>query len=99
MRAASVLLPDDWARNALDKCATRKIRYKQAPNDPRNRLYASREGANRAAPPEALAATVEKLDELHHPLPAILLARPAIRDYILIIVITSDKSWQQKQRC
>lgn len=73
MRAAPVLLPEHWPRIALDKRAARKIRYKQAPDDPRNRLYASRDGANRAAPPEALAAMVEKLDELHHPLPAILI--------------------------
>ena len=55
MRAAPVLLPGRWPRIALDKRAARRIRYKQAPDDPRNRLYASREGANRAAPPEALA--------------------------------------------
>ena len=64
LRAAPVLLPGQWPRIALDKRAARRIRYKQAPDDPRNRLYASREGANRAAPSEALAAMVAKLDEL-----------------------------------
>lgn len=39
----------------------------------RNRLYASREGANRVAPPEALAAMVAKLDELPAPIPAIFM--------------------------
>jgi len=71
MRAAPVLLPGQWPRIALDKRAARRIRYKQAPDDPRNRLYASREGANRAAPPEALAAMVARLDELPPPIPAI----------------------------
>jgi len=49
MRAAPVLMPWEWPRIALDKRAARRIRYKQASDDPRNRLYASREGANRAA--------------------------------------------------
>lgn len=71
MRAAPVLLPGQWPRIALDKRAARRIHYKQAPDDPRNRLYASREGANRAAPPEALAAMMTKLDELPVPIPAI----------------------------
>lgn len=73
MRAAPVLLPGQWPRIALDKRAARRIRYKQAPDDPRNRLYASREGANRAAPSEALAAMVAKLDELPAPIPAIFM--------------------------
>lgn len=73
MRAAPILLPGQWPRLSLDKRATRKIRYKQAPDDPRNRLYASREGANRAAPPEALEAMVDKLDELPAPIPAIFM--------------------------
>lgn len=71
LRAAPVLLPGQWPRIALDKRAARRIRYKQAPDDPHNRLYASREGANRAAPPEALAAMVARLDELPAPIPAI----------------------------
>ena len=71
LRAAPVLLPGQWPRIALDKRAARRIRYKQAPDDPRNRLYASREGANRAAPPEALAAMVARLDELPAPIPVI----------------------------
>ena len=62
-----------WPRIALDKRAARRIRYKQAPDDPRNRLYASREGANRAAPPEALAAMIAKLDELPAPIPALFM--------------------------
>jgi hypothetical protein len=73
MRAAPVLLPGQWPRIALDKRAARQIRYKQAPDDPRNRLYASREGANRAASPEALAGMVAKLDELPAPIPAIFM--------------------------
>ena len=73
LRAAPVLLPGQWPRIALDKRAARRIRYKQAPDDPRNRLYASREGANRAAPSEALAAMVAKLDELPAPIPAIFM--------------------------
>lgn len=73
IRAAPVLLPGQWPRLALDKRAARRIRYKQAPDDPRNRLYASREGANRAAPPEALAAMVAKLDELPAPIPVIFM--------------------------
>jgi hypothetical protein len=73
LRAAPVLLPGQWPRIALDKRAARRIRYKQAPDDPRNRLYASREGANRAAPPEALAAMVARLDELPAPIPAIFM--------------------------
>ncbi len=73
MRAAPVLLPGQWPRIALDKRAARRIRYKQAPDDPRNRLYASREGANRAAPPEALAAMVARLDELPAPIPVIFM--------------------------
>ena len=73
MRAAPVLLPGQWPRIALDKRAARRIRYKQAPDDPRNRLYASREGANRAAPSEALAAMVAKLDEMPAPIPAIFM--------------------------
>ena len=73
MRAAPVLLPGEWPRIALDKRAARRIRYKQAPDDPRNRLYASREGANRAAPPEALAAMMARLDELPAPIPVIFM--------------------------
>ncbi len=73
MRAAPILLPDLWPRIALDKRAARRIRYKQAGDDPHNRLYASREGANRAAPPEVLAAIVAKLDELPAPIPAIFM--------------------------
>jgi len=73
LRAAPVLLPGQWPRIALDKRAARRIRYKQAPDDPRNRLYASREGANRAAPSEALAAMAAKLDELPAPIPAIFM--------------------------
>jgi Phage integrase family len=71
LRAAPVLLPGQWPRIALDKRAARRIRYKQAPDDPRNRLYASREGANRAAPSEALTAMVARLDELPAPIPVI----------------------------
>jgi hypothetical protein len=71
MRAAPILLPGQWPRIALDKRAVRHVRYKQAPDDARGRLYASREGANRAAPPEALAAMAAKLDELPEPIPAI----------------------------
>ena len=73
MRAAPALLPGQWPRIAVDKRAARRIRYKQAPDDPRNRLYASREGANRAAPPEALAAMAARLDELPAPIPAIFM--------------------------
>lgn len=40
MRAAPVLLPGIWPTIALDKRAARRIKYKQAPDDPRNRLYA-----------------------------------------------------------
>lgn len=73
LRAAPVLLPDQWPHITLDKRAARRIRYKQAPDDPRNRLYASREGANRAAPPEALATMVANLDELPAPISAIFM--------------------------
>lgn len=72
MRAAPVLLPGLWPRIALDKRAARRVRYKQAADDPRNRLYASREGANRAAPTEAVAAMMARLNELPEPIPALL---------------------------
>jgi len=73
MRAAPVLLLGQWPRIALDMRAARRIRYKQAPDDPRNRLYASREGANRAAPVEAVEAIMARLGELPEPIPAIFM--------------------------
>lgn len=71
LRAAPILLPNEWPQIALDRRATRRIRYKQAPDDPRNRLYASREGANRAAHPVAIAGIMAKLHLLPAPIPTI----------------------------
>ncbi len=71
LRAAPILLPEDWPAIGLDRRAVRRIKYKQAPDDPRNRLYASKEGANRAAPPEVVAKIMAHLDELPEPIPAI----------------------------
>ncbi len=71
LRAAPALAPGHWPTIALDKRAAKRIGYKQAPDDPRNRLYASREGANRAASTDSIAAIMAHLDELPHPIPAI----------------------------
>jgi len=71
MRAAPLLLPGQWPAIPLDKRAAGRIKYKQAPDDVRNRLYASKEGANRAAPPTAVAQIMAHLDELPQPIPAI----------------------------
>lgn len=73
LKRAPTLLPEQWKPISLDPRATKKIKYKQAPDDPRNRLYASREGANRAAPPEALSTMVQLLDELPAPIPAVFM--------------------------
>ena len=71
LRAAPILRPGEWSQITLDRRATRRIRYKQAPDDPRNRLYASREGANRAASPAAIAGIMSKLQLLPAPIPTI----------------------------
>jgi site-specific recombinase XerD len=71
LRAAPILRPGEWNKINLDRRATRRIRYKQAPDDPRNRLYASREGANRAASSNTIAAILEKLDDLPQPIPVV----------------------------
>ena len=71
LRAAPVLAPGRWPTIALDKRAVRRIDYKQAPDDSRNRLYASREGANRAASTDSIAAIMAHLNELPDPIPAI----------------------------
>ncbi|HYG85821.1 MAG TPA: tyrosine-type recombinase/integrase [Azospirillum sp.] len=72
LAAAPRLLIGEWPSLTLDKRAARKIHRLQAA-DANYRLYASKEGANRAAPDKTIRGIFEHLDDLPAPIPAMFI--------------------------
>src|SRR5690606_7476782 len=77
LKAAPRLLPGVWPPIPVQARAVRKVERKQA-IETRGRLYASKEGANRAAPPRVVDEIARHIGQAPNPIPTIYLLAAAV---------------------
>lgn len=77
LKAAPRLLPGTWPSIPVQARAVRKVDRKQA-IETRGRLYASKEGANRAAPSRVVDEIMQHISEAPKPVPTIFLLAIAV---------------------